>query len=200
MGAIRFIFSERSHQFSRFVLTHLQRVEHQPAEQFRIEIRRFRRHLFEVAGDLLDVLHRRRRHQHGQLALLARPRRPSPRAADARTCTRVCRPAPAAADDRAPATCRMLTARPRQAGLWLAARSAMSCGDREPRRLPDAVGHRAEAEQILRAVRLDRLPGVAGALLARADALDLEVLRRGLRPAGRRSGRGGRRRAGASAG
>src|SRR3989442_1629501 len=38
--------------FQATVATLLQRVEHQPAEQFRIEIGRFRRHLFEAAGDL----------------------------------------------------------------------------------------------------------------------------------------------------
>jgi hypothetical protein len=45
----------------------------------------------------------------------------------------------------------------------------------EARRLPDAVGHGTEAEQILRAVGLDGLLGVAGALIALADALDVEV-------------------------
>ena len=94
----------------------------------------------------------------------------------------------------------MLTARPRQAGLWSAASSAISSRRPEARRLPDAVGHGAEAEQILRAVRLDQLPGVAGALLALADALDLEVRREDLGQLLGASGRGSRRRAGASAG
>src|SRR5262245_54653122 len=45
----------------------------------------------------------------------------------------------------------------------------------EASRLPDAVGYSAEAEQILRAVCFDAFPGIAGGLLAVADALDGEV-------------------------
>src|SRR4051812_23675897 len=50
-------------------LIRLQRIEHQPAEQLGIEVRRFRRHLLQVAGDLFDMLHRGGRDQHRQLAL-----------------------------------------------------------------------------------------------------------------------------------
>ena len=192
------------HRHNSFVasgLIPLQRVEHQPAEQLRIEIRRFRRHLLQVAGDLLDVPHRRRRHQRRQLALLARRRlRHLAQQMDV-VALRRRRSAPWPAVDSGPATCRMLTARPRQAGLC----SAASCGHHlrrpEAGRLPDAVGHGAEAEQVLAAVGLDQLPGrLRRRRSPLPDDLDLEVLAQQRRAAARRSGRAGRRPAGASAG
>src|SRR4051812_8303404 len=43
--------------FARRLIS-LQRVEHQSAQQLRVKVRRFGRHLLQGAGDLLDVSHR----------------------------------------------------------------------------------------------------------------------------------------------
>ena len=50
----------------------LQGMKDQPTEQFGIEVRGFGRHLFEVAGDFFDMLHRGRRNEGRKLAI---PRR-----------------------------------------------------------------------------------------------------------------------------
>jgi uncharacterized RDD family membrane protein YckC len=155
-------------------LIHLQRIEHQPGEELWIEIRRFRRHLLQVAGDLLDVLHARRRHEDGQLAvagegggvdLAQQVDVAAVRAGTEGLGEQVVEDEHVQDADGQAAPGRAVRRRQPRHHV----RGA------EAGRLPDAVGHGAEAEQLLGAVRLDQLPGVARPLLPLADALDLEV-------------------------